>query len=140
MGQNKSSISIQIPGCLTFSSPIIPCQHLGLFKVKVREENSNSCPGSANAKLLTFLNSFCFCSRNDSQIEIHMAFQSPRSYYEYVGSVLVLSFAILRGSSSASRCLKAWWVTEKDKARLFTDMQKKRTRDSGHRCSKGNSG
>ena len=68
-----------------------------------------------------------------------MVFQSPRSYYEYVGSVLVPSFAIFGGSSSASRCLIAWWVTEKDKARLFTEAHHKRTRDSGHRSSEGNS-
>lgn len=45
------------------------------------------------------MNLLCFCSRNDSQIEIHVAFQSPRSYYEYIGSGLISSLALLEGSS-----------------------------------------
>lgn len=119
MSQNKSSMAVQLPGCLTLFSPIIPCRHLGLFKVKVKEKNPQSPVLEVPVpNCWFFFNSFCFCSRNYSQIEIHTAFQCPRSYYEYIGSVLVPSFAIFGGSSNASRHLITWWVTQKDKARL----------------------
>lgn len=129
---NKSSISFQPPGCLThFSHNPLSISRSLQIQGKIER---------ADAKLLTFLHSFCFCGRNDSQIEIHMVSQPPRSYYEYLGSVLVPSFAILGRSSSASCCLIARWVTEKDKDRLFAEAYHRRTRDRSHRCSKGNSG
>lgn len=37
MGQNKGSVSVQLPGCLTLLSSIIPSQSLSLFKVMVKE-------------------------------------------------------------------------------------------------------